>query len=171
MNIIHCLFIYANYFTMTTSARWRDVLSLRWKSTSSSLTWFFSIFYALFTHNHKPLLHWYNLFLQHSGHCHLVQRDHHSADDVQHLRVPGRPGVPPPGALQGSADILCCLPDAQHRLSLLGVGKLPHTNTWMPKRAHFRILVKCWIPYIRINVGLFNPCKLCLKSIFLFPES
>lgn len=60
--------------------------------------------------------------LQHPGHRHPVQRDHHSADDVQHIRVPGWPGVPAAGEIQGSADGLSSLPDPQHLPPLLGVG-------------------------------------------------
>lgn len=51
------------------------------------------------------------LCLQHPGHCHLVQRDHHPPDDVQHVRVPGRPGVAASGEVQGPAGILYSLPD------------------------------------------------------------
>ena len=71
--------------------------------------------------------------LQNPGHCHLIQRDHHPADDVQHLRVPGWPGVSAAGEIQGSADILRPLPDTQHLLPLLGVGTLHHiiTNSCM----------------------------------------
>jgi len=89
----------------------------------------------LFSHHHAqcsrtPVLHinCWKLCLQRPGHCHLVQRDHHPPDDVQHLRVPGRPGVSAAGEIQGSAHVLCSLPDPQHLFPLLGVGTLPHTR-------------------------------------------
>lgn len=60
--------------------------------------------------------------MQHPGHRHPVQCDHHPADDVQHLRLPGRPGVAAAGAVQSSDDVLGSLPDAEHLLPLLGSG-------------------------------------------------
>lgn len=61
---------------------------------------------------------------QHPGHRHPVQRDHHPADDVQHLRVPGGPGVPTAAEVQSSAGRLGSLSDPQHLLPLLGDGTL-----------------------------------------------
>lgn len=81
-------------------------------------------------HNPKFQINHYKMCLQHPGHRHLVQRDHHSADDVQYLRVPGRPGVLATREVQGSAGVLCSLPDPQHLLSLLGDGTCPHTITY-----------------------------------------
>lgn len=63
------------------------------------------------------------LCLQHPGFSHPVQRDHHSADDVQHLHLPGRPRVPAAGEVQGSAHLLSRLPDPQHLFPLLGAGR------------------------------------------------
>ena len=88
----------------------------------------------------RHLKHQYDkkLSSQHPGHRHLVQCDHHPADDVQHLRVPGGPGVAAAGALQSSADVLGSLPDAQHLLPLLGFGTLSHTHTCM-SALHFNM--------------------------------
>lgn len=61
-------------------------------------------------------------FLQHPGYWHPLQRDHHPADDVQHLRVPGGPGVAAAAEIQGSAGGRGRLPHPQHLLPLLDDG-------------------------------------------------
>lgn len=63
---------------------------------------------------------------QHPGHCHPVQCDHHPADDVQHLRVPGGPGFTAAGAFPGPAAALRPLPEPQHLLPLLDHGTEKH---------------------------------------------
>lgn len=68
------------------------------------------------------------LCFQHPGFSHLIQRDHHSADDVQHLHLPGRPCVPAAGEVQGSAHLFSRLPDPQHLFPLLGAGRQHHRH-------------------------------------------
>lgn len=70
------------------------------------------------------------LCFQHPGFSHLIQRDHHSTDDVQHLRLPGRPCVPAAGEVQGSAHGFSRLPDPQHLFPLLGAGRQRHGHLY-----------------------------------------
>lgn len=60
---------------------------------------------------------------QNPGHLHPLQPDHHSADAVQHLRLPGRSGGSAAGALQSDANLLRALPDLQHRAALVAHGE------------------------------------------------
>ena len=68
------------------------------------------------------------LYVQHPGCSHPVQRDHHTTDDVQHLRVPSGPCLPAAGAFQGLDGIRCHLPDPQHLSALLDGGTCSHTQ-------------------------------------------
>lgn len=73
-------------------------------------------------YHHLTSPSWFSL-PQNPGHLHLVQPDHHSADAVQHLRLPGRPGGFAAGALQSNADVLGSLPDLQHCAALVAHGE------------------------------------------------
>lgn len=119
---------------------------------------------------------------QHPGHRHPVQRDHHPADDVQHLRVPGGPGVPAAAEVQSSAGRLGSLPDPQHLLPLLGDGtsslRCITPDTFLTRvrlksgvNIHKKSLDLCVFPSSRTSAGsiqtvLFGPtvCKLSLFS-------